>query len=102
MADEFDPATAEVKHTEDLRAIAAVSEAVRADEAQLREAVEVAPGHTKGHGTRSVGELLKGVAVAWTKRAVRVLFGIPGQFHEVWVWAASSSFSDGPSRDPRT
>ena len=42
LADELDPANAQVDHTEDLRAIAAVSEAVRADEARLREAVEVA------------------------------------------------------------
>ena len=42
LADELDPATTEVERTEDLRAIAAVSEAVRADEARLREAVEVA------------------------------------------------------------
>jgi hypothetical protein len=44
LADDLDPATAEVDHTDDLGAIAAVSEAVRADEARLREAVEVAPG----------------------------------------------------------
>jgi hypothetical protein len=42
LADELDPAIAEVDHTEDLRAIVAVSKAVRADEARLREAVEVA------------------------------------------------------------
>lgn len=47
LADELDPATAEVDHTEDLRAIAAVSEAVRADEARLREAVEVARAHDR-------------------------------------------------------
>ena len=47
LADELDPATAEVERTEDLRAIAAVSEAVRADEARLREAVEVARGHDR-------------------------------------------------------
>ncbi len=45
LADELDPATAEVHHTEDLRQIAAVSEAVRADETRLREAVEVARSH---------------------------------------------------------
>lgn len=43
MADELDPATAEVDYTDDLRAIAAVSETIRADEARLREAVEVRP-----------------------------------------------------------
>jgi hypothetical protein len=47
LADELDPATADVDHTEDLRAIAAVSEAVRADEARLREAVEVARAHDR-------------------------------------------------------
>ena len=47
LADELDPATAEVDHTDDLRAIAAVSEAIRADEARLREAVEVARAHDR-------------------------------------------------------
>ena len=42
LADELDPATAQVEHTDDLRQIAADSEAVRADEARLREAVEIA------------------------------------------------------------
>jgi len=45
LADELDPATAVVDHTDDLRQIAADSEAVRADEARLREAVEVARAH---------------------------------------------------------
>jgi hypothetical protein len=47
LADELDPATAEVDHTDDLREIAAVSEAVREDEARLREAVEVARAHDR-------------------------------------------------------
>ncbi len=47
LADELDPAHAEVDHTEDLRAIAAISEAVRAHEARLREAVEVARAHDR-------------------------------------------------------
>jgi hypothetical protein len=47
LADELDPATTEFERTEDLRAIAAVSEAVRADEARLREAVEVARAHDR-------------------------------------------------------
>lgn len=42
LAQELDPAVTEVENTEDLRQLAAVSEAVRADEARLREAVEVA------------------------------------------------------------
>ena len=36
-----------------------------------------------------VEELVNGVATAWTKRAVRVRFGIPGHMHEVWVWAGA-------------
>ncbi len=47
LTDELDPANAEVDHTEDLRVIAAVSAAVRADEARLREAVEVARAHDR-------------------------------------------------------
>ncbi len=47
LADELDPATVEVDQTDDLRAIAAVSEAVRVDEARLREAVEVARAHDR-------------------------------------------------------
>ena len=47
LADELDPETAEVDHADDLGAIAAVSEAVRADEARLREAVEVARAHDR-------------------------------------------------------
>ncbi|MHB1473749.1 MAG: hypothetical protein ACYDDU_10050 [Dermatophilaceae bacterium] len=47
LAAELDPATAEVDHTDDLRAVAAVSEAIRAGEARLREAVEVARAHDR-------------------------------------------------------
>ena len=36
-----------------------------------------------------VEELINGVAIAWTRRAVRVRFGIPGRMHEVWVWAGA-------------
>jgi hypothetical protein len=42
LADELDPETAEVDHTDDLRAIAIASSALHDDEARLREAVEVA------------------------------------------------------------
>lgn len=45
LADELDPATAEIENTEDLRMVAVVAEATRADEARLREAVEVARAH---------------------------------------------------------
>lgn len=42
LADTLDPATAEVQRTDDLREIAAAAEAVRADDARLREAVDLA------------------------------------------------------------
>ena len=45
LAHALDPATVEALRTDDLRAVAAASEAVRADEARLREAVEVARAH---------------------------------------------------------
>ncbi len=45
LADELDPATTDVDNTDDLRAIATASDAVRADEARLLEAVEVARAH---------------------------------------------------------
>jgi DNA-directed RNA polymerase specialized sigma24 family protein len=67
LADELDPATAEVDHTDDLRAIAAVSEAVRADEARLREAVEVARAHD-----RSWNQIA--VALGVSRQAVRQRF----------------------------
>src|SRR5450755_3842212 len=45
LAEQLDPASAEVDATDDLRRIAAVSDAVRADEALLRETVEIARAH---------------------------------------------------------
>jgi hypothetical protein len=36
-----------------------------------------------------VEELVDGVAIAWTRRAVRVRFGIPGHVHDVWVWVGA-------------
>lgn len=42
LSDSLDPDTAVVEHTDDLRRIATASEAIRADEARLREAVEMA------------------------------------------------------------
>jgi hypothetical protein len=67
LADELDPATAEVAHTEDLRVIAAASEAVRSDEARLREAVEIA----RAHG-RSWNEI--SVALGVSRQAARQRF----------------------------
>lgn len=45
LANDLDPTTVEIDHTDDLRQIAAVSETVRADEARLRETVEIARAH---------------------------------------------------------
>jgi len=42
LADSLDPATIEVEGTDDLREIATAAEAVRADDARLREAVLLA------------------------------------------------------------
>ena len=36
-----------------------------------------------------VEELVQGHAIAWTKRAVLVKFGVPPHQHEVWVWAGA-------------
>ena len=45
LAEEFDPESAEVDDTEDLRAVAQASDAERAVKARLREAVEIARAH---------------------------------------------------------
>lgn len=45
LANELDPAAAKVEDIEDLRKIAAAAEAVRADDARLREAVTLARAH---------------------------------------------------------
>ncbi len=45
LAEKLDPATADALPIDDLREVALASEAVRSDEARLREAVEVARGH---------------------------------------------------------
>lgn len=45
LVDHLDPETAEVISTDDLRGVAVAAQAVRDDEAQLREAVEVARAH---------------------------------------------------------
>jgi hypothetical protein len=68
LADNLDPATAPVDRTDDLRQIAAVSDAVRADEARLREAIEVA----RAHG-RSWNQIA--VALGVSRQAARQRFG---------------------------
>lgn len=45
LVDSLDPKTAKVEGTDDLRAIATAAEAVRADDARLREAVLLARAH---------------------------------------------------------
>lgn len=45
LADALEPETAEANHTDDLRDLASASDAARADEARVREAVEVARAH---------------------------------------------------------
>lgn len=45
LADELDPTTAKAEETDDLREIAVAAEAVRADDARLREAVLLARAH---------------------------------------------------------
>lgn len=42
LADELDPDTAEVDRTDDLQQVATISETLRAEEAQLRETVNIA------------------------------------------------------------
>lgn len=67
LTDDLDPATAEVDRTDDLRQIAARSDAVRMDEAELREAVESA----RAHG-RSWNEIA--VALGVSRQAARQRF----------------------------
>jgi len=70
LADDLDPATAEVDDTEDLRSIAAASEATRADEARLREAVEVARAHGRSWNRIAV-------ALGVSRQAARQRFARP-------------------------
>lgn len=67
LADELDPAATEVDHTDDLRLIAAVSEAVRAEEARLRETVEVA--RARGRSWNQIA-----VALGVSRQAARQRF----------------------------
>jgi hypothetical protein len=45
LADDLDPDTVHAEETDDLRQVAVASDAVRDDEAQLREAVQLARAH---------------------------------------------------------
>lgn len=67
LAGELDPATAHVDRTDDLRHIAAVSEAVRIDEAQLHESVQVA--RARGRSWNQIA-----VALGVSRQAARQRF----------------------------
>ncbi len=67
LADELDPETARVLVTEDLRGIADAAQALRDDEARLREAVEIARAH--GRSWNQVG-----VALGVSRQAARQRF----------------------------
>ncbi len=67
LADGLDPATAEVADTNDLQQVAAVSEAIRADEARLRKAVEAA--RARGRSWNQIA-----VALGVSRQAARQRF----------------------------
>ena len=68
LADNLDPATAVVERTDDLRRIAAATDALHADEARLRESVETARA-----GGRSWNQIA--VALGVSRQAARQRFG---------------------------
>lgn len=68
LAENFDPSTAEVDVTDDLRAIAEAADAVKASEALLRERVQIARAHN-----RSWGRI--GIALGVSRQAARERFG---------------------------
>lgn len=67
LADDLDPETADLDRTDDLSNVAAVSEAIRANEARLKEAVETA----RANG-RSWNQIA--VALGVTRQAARQRF----------------------------
>lgn len=56
LANALDPATAHVEDATDLRAVAEAADAVRADEARLTEAVQIARAH--GHSWNRIAVVL--------------------------------------------
>lgn len=74
LADELDPATAQVDKIDDLREVAVASEAARIDEVRLREAVEIA----RAHG-RSWNHIA--VALGVSRQAARQRFSHSGTHH---------------------
>lgn len=67
LADDLDPATTPVEPIDDLGQIAAVSEAVRADEARLQKSVSIARAHD-----RSWNEIA--IALGVSRQAARQRF----------------------------
>lgn len=67
LADELDPESADVERTDDLREIAAVSAAMRADETRMVEAVETARG--RGRSWNQIA-----VALGVSRQAARQRF----------------------------
>ena len=67
LADELDPDAAQVEHTEDLQEIAAVSEAVRADETRLGDTVAAA--RARGRSWNQIA-----VALGVSRQAARQRF----------------------------
>ncbi len=67
LADDLDPATTTAEPIDDLRQIAAVSEAVRADEARLQKSVSIARAHD-----RSWNEIA--IALGVSRQAARQRF----------------------------
>jgi hypothetical protein len=66
-AEELDPATADAQDLTDLRAVAEAADAVRADEARLREAVEAA--RAKGRSWNRIA-----IALGVSRQAARQRF----------------------------
>lgn len=67
LADDLDPDTTEAEHTDDLRDIPVASEAVQADQAKLREAVETA--RARGRSWNDIA-----VALGVSRQAARQRF----------------------------
>ena len=72
LAEGLDPSAAEVDNTDDLRQIAAVSDAVRADEARLRETVQLA--RARGRSWNQIA-----VALGVSRQAARQRFADKAQ-----------------------
>lgn len=74
LADELDPATAQVDKIDDLREVAAASEMARIDELRLREAVEIARAHGRSWNRIAV-------ALGVSRQAARQRFSHSGTHH---------------------